>query len=53
MLRDGAAVRAWWALAESDLRMARLAAGDEPPMHRQVCFHCQQAAEKGLKALIE
>ena len=28
-------------------------AGAAPPPHDQVCFHCQQAAEKYLKALLE
>ena len=37
-----AAVNAWRALAETDLRMARLAMADAPPMYRQVCFHVHQ-----------
>ena len=48
-----AAVAAWIALAQTDLRMARLAFADDPPMFRQVCFHSQQVAEKMLKALLE
>jgi HEPN domain-containing protein len=48
-----ASVAAWLGLAETDLRMARLAMADQPPMYRQVCFHSQQAAEKMLKALLE
>ena len=31
---------------------AFIAAGSEP-FHDQVCFHCQQSAEKHLKALLE
>ncbi len=39
--------------AEDDYRAAaRLARGSEP-FHDQVCFHCQQSAEKYLKALLE
>jgi HEPN domain-containing protein len=26
---------------------------NRPPLHDQVCFHCQQAAEKYLKALLQ
>lgn len=48
-----AAVAAWIALAQTDLRMARLAFADDPPMFRQVCFHSQQVAEKMLKAMPE
>ncbi|MBI1904191.1 MAG: HEPN domain-containing protein [Planctomycetia bacterium] len=39
--------------AEADYRgAARLAHGAEP-LHDLVCFHCQQSAEKYLKALFE
>jgi HEPN domain-containing protein len=43
-------VRAWLEYAEADRRSARnaMAAAD----YRDVAFHCQQAAEKALKALI-
>jgi HEPN domain-containing protein len=47
------ATREWVKKAEDDLRMAVLAAGAAPPSHDQVCFHCQQAVEKYLKALLE
>lgn len=47
------ATREWVAKAEEDW----LAAGElrESPhrLHDQVCFHCQQCAEKYLKALLE
>jgi HEPN domain-containing protein len=36
--------------AEADYRLA--AKGDES-FHDQLCFHCQQAAEKYLKALLQ
>ena len=39
--------------AEADLRGARNLAQAKPPLHDLVCFHCQQCAEKYLKALLE
>ena len=42
----------WMDFAESDLRMARLAAGDTMIRREHVCFHAQQAAEKALKAVL-
>lgn len=39
--------------AESDLRAARKLAKDRPPCHDEACFHCQQAAEKFFKALLQ
>ena len=45
--------REWVGKAEDDaLAAARLAHGRKP-FHDQVCFHCQQLAEKYLKALLE
>jgi HEPN domain-containing protein len=45
--------RAWVKKAEADYRtakyLARMPVGD----HDNVCFHCQQCAEKYLKALME
>ena len=43
-------VRAWLEYAEADRRSARnaMAAAD----YRDVAFHCQQAVEKALKAVI-
>jgi HEPN domain-containing protein len=38
--------------AESDLRLAKLAANDPYIMGGQVCFHAQQAAEKSIKAAL-
>jgi HEPN domain-containing protein len=47
------ATREWVRKAEADHRAAvRLAQGNEP-LHDQTCFHCQQCAEKYLKALLE
>jgi HEPN domain-containing protein len=42
----------WMNHAESDLRLARLAAGDSSIRREQVCFHAQQAAEKAIKAVL-
>ncbi len=50
---DAPSVGAWLALAESDLRIARLVLPLTPPEHHAVCFHAQQAGEKALKALLE
>ena len=47
------AVAAWWQIAESDLRVARILAAIDPPVWRHVCFNCQQAAEKALKGVLE
>ena len=44
---------AWVRKAESDLRVARNLAGLRPPAHDEVCFHCQQAAEKFFKAVLQ
>jgi hypothetical protein len=43
------ATRAWVRKAENDYQLAtQIAAGPEP-FHDQLCFHCQQSAEKYLK----
>ncbi len=47
------ATRAWVRKAEADFRGAKRLAEKEPPLHDLVCFHCQQCAEKYLKALLE
>jgi HEPN domain-containing protein len=46
-------VLAWWALAQSDLRVAGVVAGLQPPESHLVCFLCQQAGEKAIKAVLE
>ena len=45
--------REWIRKAEDDFRVAALIAAGSEPFHDQVCFHCQQSAEKYLKALLE
>ena len=40
----------WLVFAGQDLRMAELATTEE--LYNQVCFHCQQCAEKAIKGLL-
>ena len=46
-----ASARVWLEYAARDLRSAR-ALSDLPDLAGGVCFHAQQAGEKGLKALL-
>lgn len=49
-----AATRDWIGKAEHDyLAATDLARRRKLPLHDMVCFHCQQAAEKYLKAALE
>ena len=49
-----AATRDWIKKAEGDWLAAQaLARRRKIPLHDQVCFHCQQSAEKYLKARLE
>src|SRR5262245_61770384 len=43
----------WVRKAEADIGLAREAAAANPPYRDGACFHCQQAAEKYLKALLQ
>src|SRR5262245_42466702 len=45
--------REWVRKAEDDFRAAEILAAGQRPFHDPVCFHCQQSAEKYLKALLE
>lgn len=47
-------ILAWLKKADSDLKNAKLvfAADDESPPYDTICFHCQQAVEKYLKAFL-
>ena len=47
------ASREWMRKAESDYRLAETIAHGSEPFPDQLCFHCQQSAEKYLKALLE
>jgi HEPN domain-containing protein len=44
---------AWIRKAEEDWQGACELAARNPPLRDLVCFHCQQAAEKYLKALLQ
>ncbi len=52
-LLDRPEVNAWWALAQSDLRVAGVVAALEPPELHLACFLSQQAGEKAFKAVLE
>ena len=43
-------VAGWLAKAEDDLRVARLLIAEENRLYGAGAYHCQQAAEKALKA---
>src|SRR5262245_44171910 len=45
--------REWVRKAEADYRLAKKLARGSEPFHDQLCFHCQQSAEKYLKALLQ
>jgi HEPN domain-containing protein len=45
--------REWVSKAEGDYILAKEGSRLKPPVHDGVCFHCQQCAEKYLKALME
>ena len=45
-------VRAWLAKAAADLRAGEVDLAASPPLLEDVLFHCQQAAEKALKAFL-
>jgi HEPN domain-containing protein len=45
-------VREWMHKAERDIGMAELALVNKPEYTDAICFHCQQAAEKYLKAYL-
>ena len=44
--------KAWMVKAWRDLETARRAAGGEPPFYDIAVYHCQQAAEKAVKAFL-
>lgn len=47
-----AETRSWLVKAAADLRAAEYEFGAEPPLCSDIVFHCQQAAEKGLKGFL-
>lgn len=44
--------RAWLLRAQEDIRAAEVDIAAQPPLFGDAAFHCQQAAEKSLKALL-
>jgi HEPN domain-containing protein len=44
--------KAWMTKAWRDLETARRTAGGEPPFYDIAVYHCQQAAEKAVKAFL-
>lgn len=49
---EGAEVASWLQRASLDLRAADLDLGAAPPLIEDALFHCQQAAEKAMKAFL-
>lgn len=47
-----AETKGWFTKAASDLRAAEFEFGASPPLLADIVFHCQQAAEKSLKAFL-
>lgn len=45
-------VQQWLIRANRDLRSAEVLTTSKTPLHEEACFHCQQAAEKSLKAFL-
>src|SRR5437762_13642503 len=45
--------REWVRKAEADFRAAKKLTRAKPPLADAACFHCQQAIEKYLKALLQ
>ena len=45
-------VQVWLQKAENDLRSAQVDLAADPPLIEDALFHCQQAAEKAMKAFL-
>jgi len=45
-------VQSWLQKADNDLRGAQVDLAAEPPLIEDALFHCQQAAEKAMKAFL-
>jgi HEPN domain-containing protein len=45
-------VQAWLRKADDDLRSAQVDMAADPPLIEDALFHCQQAAEKAMKAFL-
>jgi HEPN domain-containing protein len=48
----GSEAKAWMVKAWRDLETARRAAAGQPPFYDIAVYHCQQAAEKAVKAFL-
>src|SRR5881296_1032816 len=46
-------VKQWIRKAESDWTLVQQIQQNTPALNDQICFHCQQAAEKYLKAVLQ
>ena len=46
-------IEQWLTIAESDFQAYKILASSEKPPTMEVCFHCQQCAEKYLKAFLQ
>jgi HEPN domain-containing protein len=49
---DRIIVDEWMKYADSDLAVATILSSHRPLQVEIICFHCQQAAEKALKAYL-
>ncbi len=49
---DDPEIRDWIAKVAEDIRVADVLAEQDEPLDDAICFHCQQAVEKLLKALL-
>jgi HEPN domain-containing protein len=49
---DKIVVEEWLKFAENDLEAARILSNHRPMQLEIICYHCQQAAEKALKAYL-
>jgi HEPN domain-containing protein len=52
MADDSPEAKAWMVKAWRDLETARRAATGQPPFYDVAVYHCQQAAEKAVKAFL-
>ncbi|MBI2865417.1 MAG: HEPN domain-containing protein [Chloroflexi bacterium] len=52
LLERGEETRDWVGKAQQDLRAAQLLATSDPPLVETALYHCQQSAEKAMKAYL-
>ena len=51
-MTENSEAKRWLRLADFDLRTVRLLFSDHPIMVEEICYHCEQAVEKYLKAFL-